>query len=238
MLANRNHDLAHEAAPAYIPGVTTRSLGQYCGLARALEIVGERWALLLVRDLLVGPRRFSDLRRGLPRIPTNILTGRLRELEDAGIVERRLLPRPETGVAYALTDFGRDLEPALLALGRWGARTLGDPRPGEVVTVDSLVVALRTAFRPERAAGVHLGVELRFGALTLHARVDDGALAAAPGPLADADLVIEAGPSLRALLDGTLRPAAALRRGDVRLTGDRALLDRFVVLFSLAPAVA
>ncbi len=211
--------------------MTTRSFGQYCGVARALEIVGERWALLLVRDLLVGPRRFSDLRRGLPRIPTNILSARLRELEDAGVVERVVLPRPETGVAYALTALGQELQPAVLALGRWGAGRLGDPRPGEVVTVDSLVLALRAAFRPERAAGVHLGFELRFGALTLHARVDDGALVAAPGPLEDADLILEAGPSLRPLLDGTLVPAAALRRGDVRLTGDRALLDRFVDLF-------
>ena len=208
-----------------------RSFGQYCGVSRALETVGERWALLVVRDLLVGPRRFSDLRRGLPRIPTNILSARLRELEDAGVVDRMLLPRPETGVAYALTALGRQLEPVVLALGRWGAGVLGDPRPGEVVTVDSLVIALRAAFRPERAAGIHLGFEVRFGALTLHARVDDGALVAAPGPLDAPDLVIEAGPSLRALLDGTLLPIAALRRGDVRLTGDRALLDRFVALF-------
>lgn len=219
--------------------MSNRSYGQFCGLARALETVGERWALLLLRDLLVGPRRFSELRRGLPRIPTNVLAARLRELEDAGVVERRLLARPDTGSVYALTALGRELEPALLALGRWGARTLGDPRPGEVVTVDSLVIALRTAFRPERAAGVRQGYELRFGALTLHARVDDGRLEAGPGPLADADLAIEAGPSLRALLDGTLLPAAALRRGDVRLVaGDRALLDRFVTLFSLAPAAA
>ena len=216
--------------------MTTRSFGQFCGVARALETVGERWALLLVRDLLVGPRRFSDLRRGLPRIPTNVLSARLRELEEAGVVERRLLPRPETGSVYALTPLGQELEPTLLALGRWGARTLGDPRPGEVVTVDSLVMTLRAAFRPERAAGVRLGVEVRFGALVLHARVDDGRLAAEPGPLDEPDLVIEAGPSLRALLDGTLLPTAARRRGDVRLTGDAARLDRFVAVFSLAPA--
>src|SRR5688500_14334398 len=110
--------------------MTNRSYGQFCGLARALETVGERWALLLVRDLLAGPRRYSDLRRGLPRIPTNVLAARLRELEDAGVVERQLLPRPETGFVYALTALGQELEPALRALGRWGARTLGDPRPG------------------------------------------------------------------------------------------------------------
>ena len=217
--------------------MANRSFGQYCGVARALETVGERWALLLVRDLLVGPRRFSDLRRGLPRIPTNILSARLRELEDAGVIARVLLPRPETGVAYALTPLGQELQPAVLALARWGAGIRGDPRPDEVVTIDSLVIALRAAFRPDRAAGLHLGVEVRFGALTLHARVDDGSIAAAPGPLDGADLVIEAGPSLRALLDGTLLPAAALRRGDVRLTGDRALLDRFVQLFHTGPAV-
>ncbi|MFN2460621.1 MAG: winged helix-turn-helix transcriptional regulator, partial [Candidatus Velthaea sp.] len=123
-----------------------RGYGQYCGFARALEVVGERWTLLIVRDLLVEPKRFTDLLRGLPGIPSNILTARLKELEHGGIVRRRLLPRPARGVVYELTEYGRELEPVVIELGRWGAKNLGDPRLDETVTADSLVTALRTTF--------------------------------------------------------------------------------------------
>src|SRR5690349_9117506 len=120
-----------------------RSYGQYCGFARALELVGERWALLIVRDLLIGPKRFSEIQRGLPGIPTNILTSRLNELEDSGLVQRRLLARPAKGVVYELTEDGLALEDAVMALGRWGARHLGEPNEDEVVTEDSIASALR-----------------------------------------------------------------------------------------------
>lgn len=210
-----------------------RSFGQFCGVARALEVVGERWALLIVRDLLVGPRRFSDLRRGLPRIPTNILTARLKELEQAGVVHRRVLPRPAGSIVYELTDRGRGLEDVVLALGRWGAQDLGEPRPDEVVSADSLVMALRTTFRPAAAAGVRLDVELRLGDIVVHARVADGELAADVGPLPAAELVITTGPALRALLAGELEPAAAVARGDVQISGAPALLVRFTELFRI-----
>ena len=216
--------------------MTSRSYGSYCGVARALEIVGERWALLIVRDLLVGARRFSDLHRGLPRIPTNILSARLKELELAEVVQRRVVPRPASAIVYELTARGRALEEVVLALGRWGAPILGAPRPDEIVTVDSLVMALRTTFRPEAARAARLGFELRRGDLVAHARIDDGTLVAGEGPLADADLVIVTGPALRALLAGELAPADAVARGDVTLTGDPALLPRFVEIFALAAA--
>src|SRR5215207_6969550 len=99
--------------------MSNRTFGQYCGLARALELVGERWALLVVRDLVLGPKRFTDLRRGLPRIPTNVLSARLRELEEAGVVRRRVLPRPASSVVYELTEYGRELDEVVLPLGRW-----------------------------------------------------------------------------------------------------------------------
>src|SRR5712691_2102797 len=118
--------------------MSVRSYGQCCGLAHALELVGERWALLVVRDLILGPKRFTDLRRGLPRIPSNVLSARLRELEESGIVRRRLLPRPQTGVVYELTEYGKELEDVVLRLGLWGAKTLGEPRAEDVVTADSL----------------------------------------------------------------------------------------------------
>ena len=130
----------------------TRGYGQYCGFARALEVVGERWALLIVRDLLIGAKRFTDLLRGLPGIPSNVLTVRLKELEHAGLVRRRVLARPSRAVVYELTAYGRELEPVVVELGRWGAKSLGDPRPDETITVDSLITALRTTFTPRRRA--------------------------------------------------------------------------------------
>src|SRR5437879_13347570 len=101
--------------------VAPRSYGQFCGIARALELVAERWALLIVRDLLVGPRRFTDLRQGLPRIPTNVLSDRLKELEQSGIVRRRVLPRPAASIVYELTEYGSQLDDVLRPLGLWGA---------------------------------------------------------------------------------------------------------------------
>ena len=100
-----------------------RTYGQSGGLAQALEIIGERWALLIVRDLLEGPRRFTDLRSGLPRIATNVLSARLKQLETAGVVRRRVLPRPDGSVVYELTDYGRELEDVVDSLARWGARS-------------------------------------------------------------------------------------------------------------------
>src|SRR5687768_11248838 len=104
--------------------MTTKTYGQYCGVARALELVGERWALLIIRDLLVGPKRYTDLRAGLPKIPTNVLATRLKELEQAALVVRRVQPRPSGAIVYELTEYGADLEEVVLALGRWGARSL------------------------------------------------------------------------------------------------------------------
>lgn len=217
--------------------MSNRVFGQFCGLARALEVVGERWALLIVRDLLVGPRRFSDLRRGLPKIPTNILSARLKELEQTGVVARRVLPRPASSVVYELTESGRGLEDAVLAFARWGAQRLGDQRDGEVVTTDSLIMALRTIFHSP-ARGVRLGVELRVGEIVLHARVDGVKLVVAEGPLARPDLVIEAGPGLKPLLAREVAPAAALADGSVRVIGDAALLSRFVEIFHIDGPVA
>jgi DNA-binding HxlR family transcriptional regulator len=166
-----------------VNGVTTRTYGQYCGVARALEMVGERWALLIIRDLLVGPKRYTDLRSGLPKIPTNVLATRLKELEQAGVVVRRVQPRPSGAVVYELTPYGAELEELVLGLGRWGARSLGELRPGEIATADSLIMALRSTFQPSEAAGLKVGYELRFGDVVIHARVDGGSLITGEGPL-------------------------------------------------------
>jgi DNA-binding HxlR family transcriptional regulator len=215
--------------------VAARSYGQFCGLARALELVGERWALLIVRDLLVGPRRFTDLRQGLPRIPTNVLSERLKELEHAGVVRRRALPRPAASVVYELTDYGSQLDDAVMRLGLWGAQSLGEPGPDEIITPDSMTMALRSTFRPEAARGLNVRYELRLGEIVLHARIANGRLTVAEGPLADADLVIEAGPGIKAVLAGEVSPSQAIDSGILRVTGDPTLLERFAELFQIPP---
>lgn len=207
--------------------------GQYCGLARALELVGERWAILIVRDLLVGPKRFSDLHRGLPKIPSNILTARLKELEDSGIVQRRAAPRPASGVVYELTDAGRELETALAALGMWGAQRLGDAREGEIVTEDSLAMALRTTFRPNEAKDDTIAYELHIGDIVFHAKVDRGTIAVGRGALDHPDIVIETGPAIRELMARELTPQDALKSGIVSIKGPRKLLDRFAATFQI-----
>jgi DNA-binding HxlR family transcriptional regulator/putative sterol carrier protein len=189
-----------------------------------------------VRDLILGPKRFSDLRAGLPRIPSNVLSSRLKELEQAGVVRRRLLPRPGTSVVYELTEHGRELEDVVLRLGLWGAATLAEPRPEDVVTADSLLLALRATFRREEARGLKASYELRLGEIVLHARIDDGDLEVAEGPLADADLAIETDLAIRSLMSGELSPGEAVASGKVRATGDRDLLERFVEVFHIPPA--
>jgi DNA-binding HxlR family transcriptional regulator len=210
-----------------------RGYGQYCGLARAAELVGERWALLIVRDLLVGPRRFTDLRHGLPRIPTNILSERLKELEDNGIARRRVLPRPAAAVVYELTPYGQQLEEVVMKLGLWGAQSLGEPRPDEIITSDSIVMALRSTFRPEPARGLRAGYELRLGDIVVYARVEDGTLTAGRGSLPDADVVLESGPAIRSIMAGEVSPAEALENGSVRLSGSPELFAQFAELFQI-----
>ena len=212
-----------------------RTYGQYCGFARALEIVGERWAMLVVRDLLVGPKRFTDLHQGLPGIPTNVLTARLKEMEQAGVVRRRVLPRPDGSIIYELTDYGAELEPVVAQLGMWGAKSLGEPGREEVVTADSLVMALRTIFHPQAARGIKVGYELRLGDIVIHARVSNKKVDVAKGPLPSADLVIEAGPAIKALLAHEVSHTAAIKSGHVRVIGDADLLKRFAEIFYIEP---
>lgn len=213
--------------------MATREYKQFCGLARAMEVVGERWSMLVVRDLLNGPRRYTDLRKGLPAIPTNILSTRLKQLEEAGLATRRALPHPERGVVYELTDYGRDLEPALIALGRWGARTMTEPRPGEAITAEAVAMSFRTAFRPEQARGVDVGFEVRMGEFTIRLQITGGELAVGIGTHPAPDLVIErlSGHPIRELMSGSKTPEEALADGSVRVAGDPALLGRFAEMF-------
>jgi DNA-binding HxlR family transcriptional regulator len=213
--------------------MSSRTYGQYCGLARALELVGERWALLVIRDLLVGPKRFTELRDGLPRIPSNVLASRLKELEEHGVIRRRVLPRPANAVVYELTAYGQGIEEAVKQLSLWGAQSLGEPRAEEIVTEDSMVMALRTTFLPEAARDLRASYELRLGPVVVNARVDEGSITAGEGPFPDADLVIEAGPGIRALMAGEVSADELVASGGVRLSGPQELFARFGEVFRI-----
>jgi DNA-binding HxlR family transcriptional regulator len=217
-------------------GMPMRTYGQYCGVARSLELVGERWALLIVRDLILGPRRFTDLQRGLGTIPSNVLSSRLKELEESGVIKRRALPRPDRGVVYELTEYGRELEPIVVDLLLWGMRSLGDPRPEDNFSANSFLLGLRVAFQSRAARGLDATYEIRIEDSVFTVRVAKGKLALADGPADAPDLTIETDLGLGALLQGEITAAEARKRKVVRLRGDAALLDRFAATFRLPTA--
>jgi len=212
--------------------VAARDYGQYGGVTRALELVGERWSLLIIRDLLVGPRRYGELAAGLARIPSNILAARLKELQEAGIIRR--MPRSRV-IVYELTPYGRELEPVVLALGAWGFKTLGDPRDEQVITPDAMIMDLRSAFRPQVAAELPTtAYSARVGPAELLIRVDGSSLDVSRGD-GDVDLAFAAGADIRRLISGELAPHRAIETGVVEvLRGPGALLDRFATTFHLA----
>ncbi len=212
--------------------MAARDYGEYGGMTRALELIGERWAMLIVRDLLVGPRRYGELAAGLPRIPTNILAARLKELQAAGVLRRA--PRARF-VIYELTPFGRELEPVVLALGAWGYRALGEARDEQVITPDSMTMDLRSAFRASVARELPATTyAARLGAAELLIRVDGAALDVSRGD-GPADLAFAAGPDIRRLISGELAPDRAIETGVVEvLRGPGELLTRFASTFHLA----
>ena len=204
--------------------MTTRSYKQQCGIARALDLVGERWALLVLRELVLGPRRFTDLRDGLPGIATNVLSQRLRQLERDGIVTRRRLPPPAASNVYELTEYGQELVPIMLALGRWGARSIGHGTPEHRTQGRWFAVALQAFFDPEAAADVTAKVALDFGDAQVTLRLDEGRLEVVPGMDDDMDLTIAADPeTLVAYLSGAEVAFVA--------EGDRELLERLRDVF-------
>jgi DNA-binding HxlR family transcriptional regulator len=216
--------------------MTNQAYGQFCGFARALEVVGEPWALMVVRDLIIDPKSFEDLRSGLPRIPAGTLSARLEELEHAGVIRRRTPFDSKVAAVYELTEYGSELEEFVFGLSRWGAKKLGGPRRDEIVTADSMIMALRTLFRPEATRELRLSYLLQFGTFDIHARVDNGSIKVGKGSIEDADLVIEAGPALKALMAGDMSPREAIESGGIRLTGDPELLSWFVEVFHIPPA--
>jgi DNA-binding HxlR family transcriptional regulator len=185
-----------------------RTYGDRCGIARALDAVGDRWALLVVRELLLGPKRFTDLRSGLPKVSPDVLAQRLRELEAAGVLRRDTLPPPAASQVYELTERGRELQPVILELGRWGSRQPANDGP---LGPDAAVIALMTMFR----GNLEGTFELRLRGHAFELRAADGRLDARRGRATAPDAVIEGEP-------GTL--ASVLWHGDdpakLTVTGD------------------
>ena len=216
-----------------LQGVARGTYGQYCGLSRAIEAVGERWGMLVVRDLLTNPKSTVELSRGLPGVPPNLLSMRIREMGFVGILEKSEQLDEDGNVRYQLTRYGRRLEEILLAFGRWGSALLAEPRPEDIVTEDSLMVAMRATFLRDAAAGRSASYELRFGDIVIHVVVEDGQLEVGRGPLPGAP-VIEPGPTMKELLSGALSVEEAISSGQVgRIDGGAATLESLLSMFAL-----
>lgn len=209
-----------------------RSYDDACGLAHALELIGERWALLVLRELLFGPRRFSELKADLPGISANVLTQRLAELEHRGLVRRTKLPPPASVQVYEATDWGLEAAPVLRSLGRWAVRSLCHD-PGRPVSHVSIMMSMQTMFDPRRAHGFAARAGFRFGETSYVADIRDGRIEVSREPADDCDFIVTAAPEDVA---GVLYGEAPIDA--IRVEGDLALAKRFVTLFPLPPKVA
>jgi DNA-binding HxlR family transcriptional regulator/putative sterol carrier protein len=216
-----------------------RSYDDGCASAHALDIIGERWGLLIARELMLGPKRFTDLRTGLPGISPNVLTQRLEELEQASVVRRRKLPPPAAAWVYELTEWGLDLEPVLMALGRWAVRSPTLPQ-GTPLGVDALILSFRTMFNAQAADGFEANLELRLEENRFHARIANGQMDLHRGTAPHPDAVIESDSNtLAGLAYGGSKVAEVLRSGDLKIEGDKSVVKRFLTLFPMpepAPA--
>jgi DNA-binding HxlR family transcriptional regulator/putative sterol carrier protein len=211
-----------------------RTYDQYCSLARALDILGERWTLLVIRELVLGPKRFSDLLDGLPGIGANVLTARLKLLQERDVVRRATLPPPAASTVYELTALGRELKPAVLELARWGLHFLGPPREADSYRPGWLLNGVRVAFKPEKAIGLTATYEFRVDREVFGARIRDGELDVSQGPAHEPDATITT--DLDTFLGigvGRITPADAVAEGRVKIEGDLDLAARAAEILSL-----
>lgn len=211
-----------------------RQYDQFCPVACALDVVGERWAMLVVRELLPGPKRFVDLEAGLPGIGTNTLTTRLDELERAGVIAKRRLPAPSASVVYELTTWGRDLEPIVWAIARWGVRRLAGVTPRHPLRASWLATALQAFFQKEAVRDLTALVELVLPSGTLNLHFRRGKLSVKEGPVEGAALRIVTTEERFLELLGDHAPRRPHRKGDLRIEGDEALIERLIAAFPLS----
>ncbi|WP_146585789.1 winged helix-turn-helix transcriptional regulator [Puniceibacterium confluentis] len=202
-----------------------------CATAHALEIIGERWALLIVRELVPGPLRFSDLKAALPGVSSNTLTTRLSELEAAQVLCRRSLPPPASVTVYALTGWGAELKPLIMQLGRWAARSPGLV-PGKPMSAASVLMSFETMFAPDRARGIEMTLQLNLGGRPHVARIENARLTVTAGDADDADLHLTADDPT-ALAQAVYGGVAPSEVPGLAVVGDRALLAHFCSFFPL-----
>lgn len=203
-----------------------------CAAAHAMEILGERWALLVVRELHTGPRRFTDIRAALPGISANVLTQRLEGLEAAGVVRRTELPPPAASKVYELTEWGAQSGPIFEALGRWAARSPWNT--GTCFSAASFMLSLRTMFSADKAGDLAATIDFRIGVTRLTCRIADGVLTIDPGESEAPDLVLTGpGEALAGLIYGGVPLTALEADGAVAVAGDRSLAERLPGLFPL-----
>ena len=204
-----------------------------CGTAHALDLIGERWALLVMRELMLGPKRFSDLRSDLPGISANVLTKRLEGLEAAGLLVRRRLPPPASTQVYELTPWGYEAEPIVQSLGKWAARSPAHD-PTLPISATSIMLSFRTMFDPARAGDSRLRIGFELGAERFLARIEDGRFESGRGETRGADAVFIGTPTgLAAAVYGG-QPFEVLEgAGILRVEGDRGAAERFTTLFPL-----
>lgn len=220
---------------AYTIAMTARSYNQYCGLAYALDIVGERWTMLIIRELMAGPRRFTDLMDGLPGISTNLLSERLKRLEQQGILVRRALPPPAGSTVYDLTPVGRKLEKSLLELGRWGSQFVPPSWEGvHLLHLSSYALTPKTFFCPEKARGICETYELHVDGEVLTVQIHQGEIDVRQGEAPWADMVLHTTmPVYTQMFVGQLRPEEALAQGLIQIEGDPNALKRYLWICGL-----
>src|SRR2546421_4586766 len=188
-----------------------RSYDQWCALAKALDVVGERWSLLVIRELLDGPKRYTDLRDGIPGIATDVLAARLKDLEDDGVIARRTLPPPAASKVYELTPMGRGLDVVVLELARWGFRLLGPKSKGEAFRPHWLALGVRPFLRKDEAADVVLDLDFDLDVATVRVRIDHGRLLTIDFPEPEPDVVIHTDlGTLSGIGKGTIDTRAAI----------------------------
>ncbi|QFY08977.1 transcriptional regulator [Nonomuraea phyllanthi] len=212
-----------------------RTYNQYCATARTLDLVGERWTLLLIRELLTGPKRFGDLQAGLRGLGTGLLAARLKHLEREGLARKITLPPPARTPAYALTRAGEELGPAVLALARWGLRwAMGERRETETFHPGWALLGLRACFDAEAAAGLRAVYEFRVGEEVFHVRIDDGAIDTLHGPAQRPDATVTMSEEAFLGLTGhALTLAEAIESRAASASGDEEALRRLKGLFRL-----
>jgi DNA-binding HxlR family transcriptional regulator len=214
-----------------------RSYNDACGAAHALDLVGERWALLVIRELMLGPKRFTDLKASLPGISANVLTQRLDGLEAVGVLVRRRLPPPVSAQVYELTPWGYEAEPIFQTLGRWAARSPTHD-PTLPLSATSLFLSFRTMIDPPRAEGIAAVVGFRIGDETFRLQLKDGEVEVERGAIDDARLVFTGpAPAIAGVVYGGQRLVEMEAAGALSVEGDRKLAERFVTLFPLPSKV-